>query len=133
MITTFWNLLNEALSKGLLHMFSANYLTQILAFGSLIFVSKVLTPEELGAVKIIQGYIAVCTIFALLGRHTAIIKFCAETKDVPQRNNILKQSMISSFFASIVIIFFGFIPFASHICRLAKSLREWRQSSLRLN
>jgi polysaccharide biosynthesis protein len=106
MITTFWNLLKKALSKGLLHMFSANYLTQILAFGSLIFVSKVLTPEELGAVKIIQGYIAVCTIFALLGRHTAIIKFCAETKDVPQRNNILKQSMISSFFASIVIIFF---------------------------
>ena len=105
MITTFWNLLKKALSKGLLHMFSANYLTQILAFGSLLFVSKVLRPEELGAVKIIQGYITVCITFALLGRSTAIIKFCAETKDIAQRHNILKQSMISSFFASIVIIF----------------------------
>lgn len=106
MIIAFWNLLKKALSKGLIHMFSANYLTQILAFGSLIFVSKVLSPEELGAVKIIQGYVAVCTTFALLGRPTAIIKFCAETKNVSQRNNILKQSMISSFFASIVIILF---------------------------
>lgn len=104
MITIIFDMLKKAFSKGLLHMFSANYLTQILAFGSILFVSKVLSPAELGAVKIIQSYVAVCITFAMLGKTTAIIKFCAETKEIVQRENMLRFSVISSLIASIVLI-----------------------------
>lgn len=104
MIRFFLKLIKKAVSQGLIHLFSANYLTQMLAFGSLLFVSKMLSPEELGAIKIIQSYVAVCVTFAILGKSNAIIKFCAETKDLTQRENMLKHSVVSSLIASVIII-----------------------------
>ena len=41
----------QVLQKGFFHLFSANCLTQLLGFGSLIIVSKLLLPEEVGAIK----------------------------------------------------------------------------------
>lgn len=97
------NLIRDSLQKGLIHLFSANFLTQLLGFGSLLFVSKLLTPLELGAIKIIQSYIAVCVTFATLGHTTAIIKFCAEMKSVDLRGYVLKKSVITTVFSGTVI------------------------------
>lgn len=92
-----------AVKKGLLHMFSANMLNQFLGFGSLLIVTKILQPSEVGALKIIQSYVAVCLTFATFGFPASIIKFCAEIKDVRLCQYILKRSITISLFVSTVI------------------------------
>lgn len=93
----------SAVKKGLLHMFSANMLNQFLGFGSLLIVTKILQPSEVGALKIIQSYVAVCLTLATFGFPSAIIKFCAEIKDTRLCKYILKRSVTISVFVSILI------------------------------
>lgn len=94
----------KAVQKGFLHLFSANCLTQLLGFGSLIVVTKILTPGEVGALRIIQSYVAVCLTFATFGQPTAIIKYCAEIRDDGLRSYILKYSLQISLLVSLVIV-----------------------------
>lgn len=84
----------QVLQKGFFHLFSANCLTQLLGFGSLIIVSKLLLPEEVGAIKIIQAYIAVFLTLAQLGRNSAIIKFCAEIRESSLRMFMLQHTLL---------------------------------------
>ena len=93
----------SAVKKGLLHMFSANMLNQFLGFGSLLIVTKILQPSEVGALKIIQSYVAVCLTLATFGFPSSIIKFCAEIKDARLCKYILKRSVTISVFVSILI------------------------------
>ena len=95
----------QALQKGFLHLFSANCLTQLLGFGSLIIVSKLLLPEEVGAIKIIQAYIAVFLTLAQLGRNSAIIKFCAEIHEHGLRMFMLQHTLLLTSTLSLVILF----------------------------
>ena len=76
------------LKNGFGHIFSANILNQILGFGSLLVVTKILLPSEIASLKIMQSYIAVALTFATLGSPSAIIKFCAEIKDIQYREYI---------------------------------------------
>lgn len=95
----------KAVRKGFLHMFSANMLNQLLGFGSLLVVTKVLQPNEIGAVKIIQSYVAVCLTVSTFGFPSAIIKFCSEIKDVGICEYILKRSIgLSVFFSCVICI-----------------------------
>lgn len=93
----------KAVQKGFLHLFSANCLTQLLGFGSLIIVTKLLTPSEVGALRIIQSYVSVCSTFAAFGLPSAIIKYCAEIRDDGLRAYILKHSLQTSLIVSLVI------------------------------
>ena len=60
-------------SIGFLHIFSSNLLVEILAFGSQFFVAWLLTPEELGYIKVFQSFIAVYVTFSLLGFDTSLL------------------------------------------------------------
>lgn len=102
-LQNFWDRSIEAARKGLLHMFSANMLNQLLGFCSLLVVSKILKPSEIGALKIIQSYVAVCLAISVFGFPSAIIKFCSEIKDVGLRKYILKHSILLSTLLSFVI------------------------------
>lgn len=89
--------------KGLTHLFSANFLTQFLGFGSLVLVAKILSPTEIGTIKIIQSYIAVGAVFATLGYTTAIVKFCSAIKSLSVNRYILKRAVIASLKAGTFI------------------------------
>ena len=99
-----WIQARKAVQKGFLHLFSANCLTQLLGFGSLLVVTKLLTPSEVGALRIIQSYVAVCSTFAAFGLPTAIIKYCAEIRDEGLRAYILKHSLQTSLLVSLIIV-----------------------------
>lgn len=93
----------RAVRKGFLHMFSANMLNQLLGFGSLLVVTKALQPSEVGALKIIQSYVAVCLTISTFGFPSAIIKFCSEIKEIGLREYVLKRSIVLSAFISCIV------------------------------
>lgn len=89
--------------KGLAHLLTANFLTQFLGFGSLVLVAKILSPTEIGAIKIIQSYIEVGAVFATFGHNTAIVKFCPAIKSLSLNRYILKRAVIVSLKAGTFI------------------------------
>lgn len=103
----------QAFEKGFFHLLSANFLLQFLGFISILMVSKILTAEEMGAVKIIQSYVAVLLSIALVGRESAVLKFCSEVKQDLLRKYILKKSLEIVVYISalifLVCLFFSYL------------------------
>lgn len=103
-----WNM-TAAFQKGLIHIFSANLLNQLLGFFSTLMVTKILSPHEIGSLKIIQSYILIATTFASLGFPTAIIKFCSEIKVISLREYILKYAIKNTCIFALCIYFFSIV------------------------
>lgn len=98
------NIVCRLKSIGFLHIFSSNLLVEILAFGSQFFVAWLLTPEELGYIKVFQSFIAVYVAFSLLGFDTSLLVLGAS--DFKHRNRYLKSALsvlIIPIFAVILI------------------------------
>lgn len=103
-----WNIA-AAFQKGLIHIFSANLLNQVLGFFSTLMVTKMLSPHEIGSLKIIQSYILIATTFASLGFPTAIIKFCSEVKAISLREYILKYAIKNTCICACCIYFLSIL------------------------
>lgn len=94
--------------KGFFHLLSVNLMLQFLSFGSSLFVSKYLSPVELGEIKIIQSYANFFLLIAGYGYATAILKFCSENIENEQKYGLFRYSLFQSFKAtgiSIAILF----------------------------
>ncbi|HRK21850.1 MAG TPA: oligosaccharide flippase family protein [Fimbriimonadaceae bacterium] len=63
--------------KGFFHLVSANALTQGIAFLASIFLTKLLTPAELGATRVIQSYFLVLFVLGGAGMAAAVLRFAA--------------------------------------------------------
>mgnify|MGYP002624226141 FL=1 len=113
MILQIIDVLRKALNKGFFHLLSASYIVQFFGFLSLIIVSKLLTPQELGAVKVIQSYVDIMIVLSSLGLSSAVLKFCAE--DGVDRLSILQKSLVYGFAGSIigVLLLLAFCTFNS--------------------
>lgn len=70
--------LNQIRQKGFFHLLSANLLTQVFAFASQLFVAGVLSPDDIGRIKIIQTFLAIFSIIAGLGLNASTLKICSE-------------------------------------------------------
>lgn len=108
--------------KGFFHLLSANFLTQFLGFGTILLVTKFVSPTELGQIKIIQSYIGIFVIIAGFGLNTAILKYCAEKFTNEERKGILKYSIKKSIITTaisylllIILVFTGIIKFPNEI------------------
>lgn len=80
----FWqhiiSLLKNFFKKGFFHLLSANVLIQLFAFASQLFVAGILSPDDVGRIKIIQTYFAIFSIIAGLGFNSSTLKICSETR-----------------------------------------------------
>ena len=79
--------------KGFFHLLSANFLTRLLGFGSILIVAKFLTPVELGEIKILQSYSTLFIILAGFGLNTAVLKICSVDGPVRGRESILRFAL----------------------------------------
>lgn len=61
--------------KGFFHLVSANVLTQGIAFLAGIILTKLLTPSELGATRIIQSYFLVLFVLGGAGMAAAVLRY----------------------------------------------------------
>ncbi len=80
----------NAYQRDYFHYLAAQFLAQFFTFGTMLIVAKLLSPEELGEIKIIQAYAAVFITIADFGLASALLKVCAEDRDEPERYGILR-------------------------------------------
>ncbi len=86
------NLLRDVAGKGFFHLLSANFVINLLAFGSQILVVKFLTPAEMGDIKTMQSFVGIAVIIAGFGFNTAVLKICSENRPTEERAAVLKGS-----------------------------------------
>lgn len=93
--TTFFRNVNE---KGFFNLLSANTLVQIVAFGSQIFVAGILSPDDVGRIKVLQTFFSIFTIIGGMGFNSSTLKLCSERVDESEKRRIFK----SGFFFTIL-------------------------------
>jgi len=74
------NFIKYVSNRGFFDVFISNLLIGIVGFGGQFLVAWLLTPEDLGRIKIFQSYIEIAALFAVFGFDTSIIKICSELK-----------------------------------------------------
>lgn len=84
----------DAASKGFFHLYTANLVMNLLAFGSQLLVAKFLSANELGDLKTMQSFFGLAVIVAGFGLNTAIIKLCSEERPDAERAAIFRQNLL---------------------------------------
>jgi len=79
--------------KGFFHLFSANFLILFVGFASQIMVAWILTPVQLGQIKIMQTYLAISLLFTTFGFNSSVLKLGSEQRAKPQIIYIYKKSL----------------------------------------
>lgn len=97
-------LLADANRKGFFHLLCANAIIGFLGFGSQILVAKILTPVEVGQIKVIQSFISVATILAGFGFSTSVLKICSEKRPLEERAAIFKKCIHYSIVPIVAVV-----------------------------
>jgi O-antigen/teichoic acid export membrane protein len=92
------------LRAGFLDLLSASFAIQFLGFGTLVLIPRFVSPEELGALKVIQSFVSLFAIFAGLGFNTAVLKLCSEPRPEPERQSILNEALRRTVVSSVVSV-----------------------------
>lgn len=98
----FRQLLNNVGKMGFFHLLSANFFIQLVTFSSGLFVAWILTPEQIGQIKVLQTYSGVAIIIAGLGFNTSVLKICSE-KRLPGEKQFLYNRALRYTLFSIAI------------------------------
>ncbi|MEB9403808.1 glycosyltransferase [Bacillus thuringiensis] len=105
----FIKILKMGAKVGFFHLLSANILLQIAGFGGQIFLTRVLSIEDIGRIRVLQSFLSVLLIIATLGMNTTILKFCSEDILKKEKHTILKASIFVSMIISIIVMIFTVI------------------------
>ncbi len=107
-INTVKTLFRNIREKGFFHLLSANLLIQVFAFASQLFVAGILSPDDIGRIKIIQSYLSIFSIIAGMGFNASTLKICSENRTPKENatffNSALLFTLISSVSIYIVIL-----------------------------
>jgi O-antigen/teichoic acid export membrane protein len=97
-------LIDTLRKKGFFHLLSANFLTQLLAFGTSLLVAKFLNPVELGETKILQSYVVLFMVFAGSGFNSVALKYCSEERTQQNKEFLLRFSFISTLMTTSLVL-----------------------------
>jgi O-antigen/teichoic acid export membrane protein len=87
--------------KGFFHLFSANILIQIVAFASQLFVAKLLAPDDIGRIKIIQTFLSVFSIIAGMGFNASVLKLCSENRTSEEKKSLFNGALAFTLISTI--------------------------------
>lgn len=106
-------ILKKGAKVGFFHLLSANILLQIAGFGGQIFLTRVLSVEDIGRIRVLQSFLSILLMLATVGMNTTILKLCSEDITQKEKYRILKMSIFLS-----VIVSFGVmgITFIAAVC-----------------
>ncbi len=96
--------LNTVSKIGFFHLFSANLILQIVGFGIQIFLTRILSVDDIGRIKVMQSFIGIATIIAGLGVNTAILKLCSEDIDNNQKKKLFINGIKFNFITSMIVL-----------------------------
>jgi len=95
------NILNNINQKGFFHLLSANLLIQVVAFASQLFVAGILSPDDIGRIKIIQTYLSIFSIIAGMGFNASTLKLCSENRTTDEKNSLFQSALFFTIFSTI--------------------------------
>ena len=99
-----FNFLHSIWDKGFFHVLIANFLIALVAFGSQLFVAKVLTDIQLGYIKIFQSFTQILSLFAGMGFSTSVLIVCSCTQNVKQKLEHLSVALYAVVPISIIVL-----------------------------
>lgn len=125
MLNKLFSLLYLAWDKGLIHLLSSNFIVQFMGFGLILFLTKLLSPAELGELKLIQSYAAFFILLGTVGYNAAITKLCSESISFEQKKQDFSYAINRSFVYSL-FSFIAFVLFAQfYVGAFNKVLGNW--------
>lgn len=87
--------------KGFFHLLSANLLIQVVSFASQLFVAGILSPDDIGRIKIIQTYLSIFSIVAGMGFNSSTLKLCSENRTTEERNSLFESALFFTIFSTV--------------------------------
>jgi len=94
-------LLRNIHKKGFFHLLSANLLIQVVSFASQLFVAGILSPDDIGRIKIIQTYVSIFSILAGMGFNSSTLKLCSENRTDKERGSIFQSALFFTITSTI--------------------------------
>jgi len=95
------NFLKRVYGLGFIHLLTSNLLVGLTGFGAQLFVAGILSPEDIGDIKIFQNYIMILTILLSFGMNASLLKICSEKNNT--QTTILFQTAFYVILISSVI------------------------------
>jgi O-antigen/teichoic acid export membrane protein len=95
------NILSNINQKGFFHLLSANMLILVVAFASQLFVAGILSPDDIGRIKIIQTYLSIFIIVASMGFNSSTLKLSSENRSTEERNSIFQSALFLTILSTI--------------------------------
>ena len=87
--------------KGFFHLLSANLLIQVVSFASQLFVAGILSPDDIGRIKIIQTYLSIFSIVAGMGFNSSTLKLCSENRTTEEKNSLFESALFFTIFSTV--------------------------------
>ena len=103
---------------GFMHLLSANHLIQITGFGGQIFLTRILSVEDIGTIKVYQSILNILMIIASLGLNTAVLKLCSENLEQKERINIFNITLIFTLICSAIIVIISIIFYSDNLLKV---------------
>ena len=89
--------------KGFFHLLSANVFIQIVAFASQLFVAGILSPEDIGRIKVLQTFLSVFSIIAGMGINISTLKVCSENRSDSEIKRLFNSAIVFTLISTISI------------------------------
>jgi O-antigen/teichoic acid export membrane protein len=98
--------------KGFFHLFTLNSFILIIGFASQLFVAGMLSPADIGRIKILQTFIGMASLIGGFGFNTSLLKLVSDEKYVYEREKLLNFTLLMAFL-SFILIYCGLLLLAS--------------------
>lgn len=98
------NLLKISSNVGFFHLISSNYAIRIFGFVSQIFVAWILTPADIGRIRVWQSFLSISLILSAFGFESSTLKLCSEDRTNEEKFTLYNKA-ISYVIPSIVLTY----------------------------
>lgn len=95
--------IRKAVEKGLLHIFSANFINKIIQFGTVMFLVKVLNKESYGQFSYAQNILNIFLLLQGFGAVYGILQYCSEKKDIDEKLSNFKFGVIYGIVSNVIL------------------------------
>lgn len=94
-------LIRNVAEKGFFNLLSANVLVQLVAFASQLFVAGILSPDDLGRIKILQTWLSVFSIVGGMGFNNSTLKLCSENRTRKEIQTIFQSGLLFTLISTV--------------------------------
>jgi len=93
--------ITENSSRGFFHLLSANVLIQAVAFASQLFVAGILSPDDVGRIKVIMTFLSVFSVVGSMGFNGSTLKLCSENRSQSEVRQIFSAGVFFTVISTI--------------------------------